>query len=88
MRANHSPRISHDYQPGEEVLILTYNPTKLQERASGPFVIEQVHMNGTVMIRRNAHVRRASILDEYVLTGDEVFILSTRFLHLNAEAIS
>ena len=55
MRANRS-RISHDYQPGEEILILTYKPTKLQERASGPFVIEQVHTNGTVTIRRNAHV--------------------------------
>jgi transposase InsO family protein len=55
MRANRS-RISHDYQPGEEVLVLTYKPTKLQERAVGPFVIEQVHTNGTVTIRRNPHV--------------------------------
>jgi hypothetical protein len=49
MHANRS-HISHDYQPGEEVLILTYKPMKLQERASGPFMIEQVHTNGTVRI--------------------------------------
>jgi hypothetical protein len=49
MRASRSC-IPHDYRPGEEVLVLTYKPTKLQERASGPFVIEQVHTNGMVTI--------------------------------------
>ena len=49
-------RISHDYRQGEEVLILAYKPDKLDARATGPFRIEQVHANGTVTIRRSAHV--------------------------------
>ena len=55
MRANRS-RISYDYRPGDEVLILAYKPDKLDPRAIGPFRIERVHVNGTVTIRRNAHV--------------------------------
>ena len=49
-------RISHDYQPQEEVLLLKYKPDKLEPRAEGPFVIERVHVNGTVTIRRNPYV--------------------------------
>lgn len=44
-------RISHDYQPGNQVLLLTYKPDKLQPRATGPYPIETVHTNGTVTIR-------------------------------------
>ena len=55
MRANRS-RISYDYQPGDEVLVLAYKPDKLDPRATGPFCIEQVHVNGTVTIQRNTHV--------------------------------
>ncbi len=54
-RANRM-RISHDYQPAEEVMILTYKPDKLEPRATGPFVIQRVHTNGTVTIRRNPFV--------------------------------
>jgi Integrase zinc binding domain len=49
-------RISHDYQPNEEVLILTYQPDKLEPRANGPYTIERIHTNGTVTIRRNEYV--------------------------------
>ena len=49
-------RISHDYQPQEEVLVLKYKPDKLEPRAEGPFVIETVHTNGTITIRRNPYV--------------------------------
>ena len=55
IHANRS-RISHDYRQGEEVLILAYKPDKLDARATGPFRIDQIHTNGTVTIRRNAHV--------------------------------
>ena len=55
MRSNRS-RISHDYRAGDEILILTYKPDKLDDRAVGPFRIEQVHVNGTVTIRRNANI--------------------------------
>ena len=54
-RANLRRRFQ-DYQPGQEVLVLTYKPDKLEPRADGPFTIELVHVNGTVTIRRNQHV--------------------------------
>jgi hypothetical protein len=41
-----------DYEPGDEVLKIVYNPATLQERAIGPFVIQQVHVNGTLTILR------------------------------------
>ena len=41
-------RVSHDYQPHEQVLVLAYQPDKLKPRATGPFTIERVHTNGTV----------------------------------------
>ena len=44
-------RFSYDYQIGQEVLKLVYQPDKLDPRAEGPFVIERVHANGTVTIR-------------------------------------
>ncbi|KAG7369915.1 integrase core domain containing protein [Nitzschia inconspicua] len=46
----------HDYQPDDQVLILTFNPSKLQERAQGPFRIHSVHTNGTVTIQRRPNV--------------------------------
>jgi hypothetical protein len=42
----------HDYEVGDEVLKLTYKPATLEERASGPFIIQQVHVNGTITILR------------------------------------
>ena len=56
MRANRK-RISHDYQPGYEVLFLTYKPNKLEPRATGPYRIHSVHTNGTVTVNRNQYVR-------------------------------
>ena len=44
-------RFNYDYRVGEEVLKLTYNPNKLDPRATGPFRIEQIHANGTISIR-------------------------------------
>jgi hypothetical protein len=55
MRSNRK-RISHDYQPNEEVLILAYKPGKLDPQATGPFTIHSVHTNGTVTIIRNPFV--------------------------------
>ena len=45
-----------DYVAGDEVLVLTYKPNKLERRPIGPFTIDQVHVNGTVTIRRNDNV--------------------------------
>ena len=41
-------RKSHDYNIGDQFLIKNFKPTALQERYYGPFVITQVHSNGTV----------------------------------------
>mgnify|MGYP007013034845 CR=1 FL=1 len=41
-----------DYEPGDEVLKIVYNPSTLQERVIDPFVIQQVHVNGTITIIR------------------------------------
>ena len=49
-------RISHDYQPKEQVLVLAYKLDKLEPWATGPFTIERVHTNGTVTIRRGPYV--------------------------------
>ena len=45
-----------DYNVGDEVLILKEDPTKMEDRAIGPFTVQQVHTNGTVTILRNAGV--------------------------------
>jgi len=50
-RANLRRRF-HDYHIGDNILILTYDPTKLEDRAKGPYPITEVHVNGTVTIER------------------------------------
>jgi putative ribosome biogenesis GTPase RsgA len=45
-----------NYVVGDEVLIITHKPTKMAARATGPFVITQVHVNGTVTIQRRPNV--------------------------------
>ena len=37
-------------------MILLENPAKLDARAEGPFIIEQVHTNGTVSITRAPNI--------------------------------
>ena len=41
-----------DYEPGDEILKLVYNPATLADRAIGPFIVQQVHVNGTITILR------------------------------------
>jgi transposase InsO family protein len=54
-RANQRRRFQ-DYQPGQEVLVLSYMPDKMDPRATGPFKITAVHVNGTVTIQRAENV--------------------------------
>jgi transposase InsO family protein len=55
-------RFAYDYQPGQEVLKLRYNPKKLETRADGPYRIERVHTNGTLTIRIDPHtIERISL---------------------------
>ena len=55
MAENHK-RISHDYQPNDQVLVLVYKPDKLEPCTRGPYRILHTHMNGTVTIRRSPTV--------------------------------
>ena len=50
MRAN-CHQIAHNYQPNNQVLLLTYKPDKLEEKAKGPYHINRVHTNGTVTLQ-------------------------------------
>ena len=54
-RANLHQR-TFDYQPGDEILILTNNPTTLQNHGIGPFSITQVHTNGTITFQCTPHI--------------------------------
>ena len=54
--AENSRRRYKNYVVGDEVLIKVNNPTKMGARATGPFTITQVHVNGTVTIQRRPNV--------------------------------
>ena len=54
--AEYQKRISHDYQPNDQVLVLAYKPDKLEPRARGLYRILQTHVNGTIMIQRSLTV--------------------------------
>lgn len=45
-----------NYVVGDEVMVHTFKPHKMGARAEGPFVITQVHVNGTVTIQRRRNV--------------------------------
>jgi len=48
-------RFSYDYQPGQQVLKFRDSPSKLEDRADGPYTINTVHTNGTVTIQLGPH---------------------------------
>jgi hypothetical protein len=56
LRCANLRRRTFDYQPGDQILILTNNPTTLQDRGIGPFTITQVHTNGTITFQRKPHI--------------------------------
>ena len=49
-------RRTFDYQPSDEILILTTDPTTLQGRGIGPFIITQDHTKGTITFQRTPHI--------------------------------
>jgi hypothetical protein len=57
LRRQNLKRRSFDYVAGQSVMVKVPNPGKLDQRATGPFLIHQVHANGTLTIQRNLHVR-------------------------------
>jgi hypothetical protein len=50
LRQANSKRCHHDYQPGNECLVIQFDPTKLEPKKYGPSTIEHIHINGTVTI--------------------------------------
>jgi hypothetical protein len=56
LRRHNARRISYDYLVNDQVLIIVDDPTKMEERNIGPYPITQVHINGTVTIRRRPHM--------------------------------
>ena len=56
LRRQNQRRREYHYRIGDSVLVKVPNPSKLDERALGPFPIVQVYTNGTVDIQRNPHV--------------------------------
>jgi transposase InsO family protein len=53
-RAN-SKHQHHDYQPGDECLVIHHDPTKLEPCKFGPFTIEHIHINSTVTIHQDVN---------------------------------
>jgi hypothetical protein len=51
-------RKAHDYQPGDQVLVLSPNDIKqkLDAPTEGPFIITAIHTNATVTIQRRLNV--------------------------------
>ena len=45
-----------NYAVGQEVLVKTVNPAKLESRSYGPYWIEQVYINETIDVLRRANV--------------------------------
>ena len=45
-------RYDHHYRVGDPVMIIRYDPTKLQERLHGPYPIVEIRTNGTVSLQR------------------------------------
>ena len=50
-------RSQHDYQVGDRIMATTDRATKVKPVYNGPYVIEQVHTNGTVTFRVGPNVR-------------------------------
>ena len=47
-------RLHYNYQPGQHVMVLTEDPTKLEQRTHGPYSINRVFTNGSVELQLNA----------------------------------
>jgi hypothetical protein len=50
LRRQNPKRRSFDYAINQEVLVKVPNPRKLDNKAEGPYLITQVHADGTITI--------------------------------------
>ncbi len=56
LRRHNTRRISHDYRVNDQVLMINPDPSKMEERNTGPFTLTQIHVNGTVTLRKRPNV--------------------------------
>ena len=56
LQRENKQRISHDYQPNDQVLLTVDDPKKLDCRWEGPYRLVHVHTNGSVTLRVDPHV--------------------------------
>ena len=57
LRRTNARRIQHNYSIGDRVMVVEYDPTKLDAKKRGPFTIVRVFTNGTVRLQIAAHVQ-------------------------------
>lgn len=50
MRTN-KRRVDHNYSLSDQVVIVTYNPNKLDSKQHGPYCVLRVFTNGTVRVQ-------------------------------------
>jgi hypothetical protein len=53
--------IDYDYKVGEQVLIFTPDPSKMEQPREGPYPITQVHANGTVTLQKGPVTQRYNV---------------------------
>ena len=56
LRRQNRKRRDYNYAVGQQVLVKTVDPKKLDQRAEGPYNISRVYTNGTIDIQRNEYV--------------------------------
>jgi hypothetical protein len=54
-------RVDYDYKIGDQVLIYTPDPNKMEQPREGPYPVMQVHTNGTVTLQKGAVTQRYNI---------------------------
>ena len=57
LRRANAKRIEHNYDVNDRVMMVEYDPTKLDAKTHGPYRIVRVFTNGTVKIQKSAHVQ-------------------------------
>ena len=57
LRRTNARRIQHNYNIGDKVMVVEYDPTKLDAKKRGPYPIVCVFTNGTVKLQIAQHVQ-------------------------------
>ena len=51
LRRQNAKRRRYDYRTDQQVLKQVHEPTKLGDRTTGPYTVQQVHVNGSITIQ-------------------------------------